>query len=242
MTSEDRLVEAHEQIVRSERRLAVAELAAGVAHDLRNPLGAINNAVYYLKNKMRGSTVAQANPKIMQFFSVITEQVDRSARKITDLITFARPNPPNITAVDLTSAVESSLSALNERTEEIHIVKKFAQEPMIVLADSEQLEQVIGNLAVNAIEAMPKGGSLTITTQRVDGLALTSLSDTGEGIGEGVGEKIFDPVFTTKVGGIGLGLPICRQIVSSHGGSIEVTSNTGPGTTFTVSLPLATSE
>ena len=216
---------------------ALGQLAGGVAHDLRNPLGAIKNAVYYLTKKLSASELAQSDPRIGEFLQIVDEEVEHSNQIIADLMTFARVGTPSLSPTNLGKIVDNALSSMEVR-ENVHVVKQFAPDLPDVLADGEQLYRVFMNLAVNAQEAMIDGGQLTISTGRVDGVAEIAFSDTGIGISHKDMKKIFEPLFTTKTKGTGLGLAISQQMVSKHGGTLEVMSKPGEGTTFTVRLPL----
>ena len=234
------LIDAQDQLVRSEKLAAIGQLAGGVAHDLRNPLGAINNAAYYLKRRLAASELAQSNPKIPQFVQIIHDEVEQSNQIITDLLSFARVKAPSLSP-NLKEVIEAALSSMDAR-EDVHIVKEFDPELPQVLTDKEQLRRVFMNLAINAQDAMPEGGELTVSTWHVDGTAEVAFSDTGVGIADEDMGKIFDPLFTTKTKGTGLGLAICEEIVSKHGGTISVVSKIGQGATFTVRLPLEEGE
>ena len=231
------LEEAQDQLVRSEKLAAIGQLAGGVGHDLRNPLGAIRNAVFYLKRRLRASEVAKSNPRIEQFLRVIDEEVEHSNKIITDLMTFARVNAPSLSPTNLVEVIESSLAGMEIR-ENVRIEKRFGSDLPEVLADGEQIYRVFANLAMNAQDAMPDGGVLTISARRAEEMAEVAFSDSGAGITDENMKKIFEPLFTTKTKGTGLGLSICHQIVSKHGGTIEVINNQGQGATFTVRLPI----
>jgi signal transduction histidine kinase len=227
---------AQEGLVRSERLAIIGQLSAGVAHDLRNPLGAINNAVYYLRRRLGASEVAQSNPKIGQFLQVIEDEVQHSNRIITDLLDFARISPPSLSPTNLGETILDMLSSIEVRNN-VLIVKQFEPELQEVLADPEQIRRVFMNLTMNAQEAMPDGGELTISTRMVNGFAEVAFSDTGIGIPDENLKKVFDPLFTTKPKGTGLGLAVCQETVTRHRGTIGVASKRGEGSTFTVRLP-----
>jgi len=228
------LEEAQDQLVRTEKLAAIGQLAGGVAHDLRSPLGAINNAAYYLRRRLGSSELAQSNPKIEQFLGIIGDEVQHSNRIITDLMDFDQGKPPSTVPTDLTDEVEKTVSTL-EPPEGIHIETSFEPE---VMGDGQILRRVFANLALDAMDAMPDGGRLTITGRRVDGFAELSFGDTGVGIEEQNLKRLFDPLFTTNIKGTGLGLSICHEIVTQHQGTIDVTSTPGEGTTFTIRLPV----
>jgi len=231
------LEEAQDQLVRSEKLAAIGQLAGGVAHDLRNPLGAINNAIYYLKKRLGATEIAESNPRIGQFLQIAAEEVEHSNAIISDLMSFARVGVPSLSLTILGDVVGNALSTMDIR-DNVHIVKQLDSDLPEVMADGEQLYRVFINLANNAQDAMPDGGELTVSTLKVDGNAEIAFRDTGVGISPDNMKKIFEPLFTTKTKGTGLGLAVSQQIVAKHGGSIQATSSPGEGTTFTVQLPL----
>jgi len=231
------LEDAQEQLVRTEKLAAIGQLAGGVAHDLRNPLGAIKNAIYYLNRKLGDNEEAKENPRIAQFLNIIEEEVDHSNQIITDLLSFTRLSTLSVSNVNLGEIIDNTLSSI-EIKEHTQIIKEFDVELTEVLADGDQLQRVFANLTLNAQEAMPEGGVLTIATRRKDGFAEVMFKDTGMGIDDEAMKNIFDPLFTTKTKGTGLGLAVCQQVVAKHGGTIQAMSENGDGATFTIKLPL----
>ena len=237
LAANQELRDAQERLVRTERLAAIGKLSAGVAHDLRNPLGAIQNAAYYLKGKITSSELLAQNPRVGEFLDIMGEEIESSNQVLADLMDFARVNPPNRSPTQLETVVDSAL-ARTRLKESVQVAKRFDGQPLRVLADSEQLHRVFENLLKNADEAMPHGGTLTIAGRAVDDHAELRLTDTGEGISDGDLAKIMDPLFTTKAKGIGLGLAIVNMIIERHEGTISVASNPGEGATFTIRLPL----
>ncbi|MBI2088433.1 MAG: hypothetical protein HYT78_06760 [Deltaproteobacteria bacterium] len=231
------LREAQEKLIRTERLAAIGELSAGVAHELRNPLGAIKNATYYIKGKVDGSEVVKENPRVREFLGLMDEEVEACNRIITDLMDFARVNPPKVSPTKLDTVLENALSRL-EVKKNVKVIKDFAPALPEVVVDSDQMRRAFANLIKNADEAMPEGGTLTISARPADGLGEVKIRDSGHGISEQDLAKIFDPLFTTKPRGIGMGLAIVKQIVERHKGALDVSSQPGKGTTFTVRLPL----
>ena len=238
--SNDRLIEAHDQLVRTEKLAAIGQLAAGVAHDLRNPLGAIKNAVYYLNGKLHNIEAVLENPRILEFLQIIDEEVEHSNKIIGDLMDFARITTPTFSPADLGEMVQDSLSKIElDEGIYINIVDSHHEDLLQVQADGQQLHRVFQNLIINAQDAMPDGGVITVSTVETDGFAEVAISDTGDGIKPEIILRIFDPLFTTKTKGTGLGLAVCQQIVSKHGGTIVVESKLGEGATFKVRLPVS---
>ena len=231
------LQDAQDQLVRSEKLAVIGQLAGGVAHDLRNPLGAINNAIYYLKKRLDATDLAKSNPRIGQFLQIAEDEVEHSNAIISDLMSFARVGVPSLLPTNLEEVVGSTLSTMEIR-EDVHVVKQFDPDLPEVMADAEQLYRVFINLANNAQDAMPDGGQLTVSTHGADGCAEVVFQDSGVGISEEDLKKIFEPLFTTKTKGTGLGLAVSQQIVAKHGGTIRASSTLGEGSAFTVRLPL----
>ena len=236
-SANEQLLDAQDRVVRSERLAAIGQLAGGVAHDLRNPLGAIKNAVYYLRKKLDSSELARANPRIEQFLDIMDDEIEHSDQIMKDLLSFARVNALSLEPTSLEYVIEYSLSGM-EINDGISIVKRYEPELPQVQADQVQLQRVFTNLAGNAQDAMPDGGELVISVKRVGGFVEVALRDTGIGIGDGDLKRVLDPLFTTKAKGTGLGLAICEEIVSNHGGTIDVTSKLGEGATFSLRLPV----
>ena len=152
--SSRQLLEAQEHLVRTEKLSAFGQLAGGVAHDLRSPLGAINNAVYYLKERLGSEELAQSNPKVPEFLNIIQGEVQHSNEIISDLLTFARVNTPSLSPTDLGATIRGALSSL-ELKETVHLVERLDPDLPKVMADGEQLHRVFTNLALNAQDAMP---------------------------------------------------------------------------------------
>ena len=233
----NQLAEAEDRLVRMEKLAALGQMAGSVAHDLRNPLGTIKNAAYYLKKRLGASELASSNPRMGQFLDIIERQVDSTSRIVTDLTAFARVNGPSLAPTDLGLVVEDALSGMQLK-DNIRIAKRFDPGLPQVPADGEQLQRVFANLIMNAQEAMSHGGELTITIGRSANGVEVAFSDIGPGISREDMKKIFDPLFTTKPKGTGLGLAICQRIVANHGGTVDVRTVRGEGTTFAVMLPL----
>lgn len=235
--SNEELREAQEQLVRSEKLAAIGQLAGGVGHELRNPLGAIKNAVYYIKGKVAKSELAEKEPRIMEFLGIMDDEINSSNKIINDLLGFSRVGKPAISPARIKMVVEDALSYLTI-PDNIEVINKLDSELPEVAIDTDQIRQVIVNITTNAVLAMPEGGKLTIDTRKGDKFLEVSISDTGQGISQDVIEKIFDPLFTTRAKGIGLGLAVCKSIIERHEGIIEVKSKVGKGSTFTIKLPL----
>jgi signal transduction histidine kinase len=233
---EEELKEAHEQLIRSERLAAIGQLASGVGHELRNPLGAIKNAVFYVRRKIAGSELSATEPKVLEFLDIIDGEVNSANKVITDLLGLSRVARPTVSPVNIGGVIED---ALNHVAIPANIELSRYVDPGLsrVMVDADQIRQVFVNIILNAIEAMPEGGRLKIRAKSKAEFVNVEFADTGGGIAESVIDKIFDPLFTTKAKGIGLGLAMCKSILERHGGDIAVKSKEGKGATFTVSLP-----
>jgi len=224
-----------EELRRTERLAALGRLVTGVAHELRNPLSVVRTTVQLMETDFQGVA------NIDEYVRIIKEQVDRQNRIIQELLDFGRPVKHLTQPVAVNALLEKVLTFTSSLLRQNNIALKLETEQNLPLieADGERIKQVFVNLILNAVAAMPDGGTLTIQTYRENAGVCAAFSDTGGGIAAEDLPKIFDPFYTTKENGTGLGLSISHQIVKSHGGTIEV-AGTGPqGTTFKVKLPAA---
>lgn len=233
----EQLNEAQERLVRSEKLAVVGKLASGVGHELRNPLGAIRNALFVIKKKAVNHSILNDDQKINQLVEIIEKETDRSIKIVNDLLGFSRTAKPAVSPTNIRSLIESSLSRL-KMPEIINKVIQVEDSLPLIPVDANQIEQVLINLIQNALDAMPNGGWLTILAQREDTFLAITITDTGCGIPDTVKNKIFDPLFTTKPKGIGLGLAISLNVIQRHEGFIDLKSKEGEGTSFTVKLPI----
>lgn len=221
------LAAAREELIRKERLAILGLLAGGVSHELRNPLGVIKNSVYYLK------MVMAADEKVTKHLGILEREIVTANRIVTGLIDFARVTPPNRVAVDLSRVVREYLEQ-KPLPGAVEVVLELADSLPAVSADPDQFLLVLGNLVTNAVQAMPEGGKLTITTVSTpDGVSL-SVADTGTGIAPENLAKIFEPLFTTKPRGIGLGLAVAQSLSESNGATLTVASAPGQGSRFVV--------
>ncbi len=224
-----------QQLIQSEKLAAVGQLTAGIVHDVKNPLAVIKGLADLLKEE-EGLT-----DEAMQELNLIHESAVKANRIVTDLLKFARQSTPEMKYGDLRETIDAALRLNTYLIREAHVqvVSDLPEKPVVVIYDAQQIEQVFVNLIHNAIQAMPKQGTLRINLSQVDGVAAVAFQDTGVGIPpENLG-RIFDPFFTTKPAGegTGLGLSVSYGIISCHRGRIEVESRVGEGTTFTILLP-----
>ena len=231
------LIEAQAQVQRSERLAALGQLSAGLAHEIRNPLGVISASAELLeKNVDPGNEVA------LEVSGFVRSEVNRLNGLVTRFLDFARPSQLQKETHDLNAVVERALSQLDEQRKggdrPLRVNKKLAQLPPFRF-DATLIESAVFNLLLNAYEAMPEGGTLRVETKRRGPYAHLEVADSGEGIPDEKLEDIFNPFFTTKAHGVGLGLAMVSKFVDSHGGTISVTSRPGEGSTFVVQLPVS---
>jgi two-component system, NtrC family, sensor histidine kinase HydH len=225
------------EIVRNQRMATVGRLAAGVAHEVRNPLSSIKGFATYFKERYRDV------PEDQQISGIMIQEVDRLNRVVGQLLEFARPITITKKCADLKALIEDSLKLVEKQVSEKQIDLSTDFAPGIEAGDfdPDRISQVLLNLYLNAIESMAEGGRLSISTgsDPEKHLITIKVSDSGIGIGEEDLDRVFDPYFTTKASGTGLGLAITHNIVEAHGGQIAVDSRPGEGTTVTVTLPEA---
>ena len=228
------LQQARSEMIQAERLAAVGELAAGVAHELRNPLTSV---------KLLIQTGAQNQPDLGlrgKSLAVVQEEIKRMETTIQGLLDFARPSTMRRIRHNLFDTVDRALTLVQGRISQhgIRVQLEFCREPLPIVGDPEQLQQVFVNLLLNAIEAMPRGGTLTLAASR-DSAVKVVVSDSGPGIAPSVLEHVFEPFVTTKERGTGLGLPISLRIVRDHGGRLTCVTGPAGGAVFTLELPLA---
>jgi len=233
----EELRDAQEKLVRSEWLAAIGQLAGGVGHELRNPLSAIKNAVYYVRGKVIKSELGQKEPRVIEFLDIVDEEIYSSNKIINDLLGFSRVGKPTVSPTRIERVIEDALS-YTTIPENIALTKRLNTDLPEVKIDTDQVRQVLVNIIINAVQAMPEGGKLTISAKEKDKFLEVEIADTGCGIPQEVISKIFDPLFTTRAKGIGLGLAVCKAIIDRHQGHIEVESQVGKGTTFNIRLLL----
>jgi len=233
-----KLKEFQEQLVIREKLSAIGQMASVVGHEIRNPLGVINNAIYYIRTKLEMSLGLELDPKIKKHIGIIEKEIDASNKIVNDLLGFSRTRPPMAQPHDLNKIIEDSLSVVSiPETVKVEIGLYLELPPALVNPD--EVRQVFVNLINNAWQAMPDGGTLKIRTYIEEDMAQTEITDTGCGISAENMKKLFTPFFSTKTKGTGLGLAAVQRILERHKGKIKVRSRVGQGTTFIVSLPLA---
>jgi PAS domain S-box-containing protein len=222
-----------EQHLKLERLATIGELATMVAHDLRNPLTSIRNASFYIKNTCPNRATAECKTAL-EMLNIIEQETVLANNIINDLLDFAAKRPLQKKRQNINEIIEDSLTK-GTIPRNIEVKRNFKK--AIIGVDEKQLERVFLNLIKNAAQAMPDGGKLAVTTKETKDNVEIIFADTGIGISEENMSKLFTPLFTTKAKGIGMGLPICKNIVEQHNGTIEVKSKAGQGTTLTIKLP-----
>jgi len=217
-----------EQMELKKRLTQLGEISAGIAHELRNPMSVIAGYAKLLSKKVGASDETTVN--------AILKEIENIDKIISEFLSFAKPTDLNRTSVDLDRLVEETVTATMGNNERIRVLIK-AEKPLSIMADEILLRQALTNLFINAVDAMPEGGNLNIELKDFHDKVGINIKDTGHGIPEDIRQKIFFPFYTTKQKGTGLGLAIVQKIIVSHGGSIEVDSKEGEGTTFRIILP-----
>ncbi len=226
------LKDTQEQLVKAERLAAIGQVAAMVGHDLRNPLTGISGATYYLKMKLGPN----AEKKMMEMLELIEKDIQYSNRIITDLMEYSREIQLELTETTPKSVIAESISVV-QIPEKVQLADLTQNEPRIRI-DIDKMKRVFSNFIKNAVEAMPQGGKLAISSRASSNNVEFRFIDSGVGMAKEVMEKIWTPFFTTKAKGMGLGLAICRRVIEAHQGKISVESIVGEGTTFMITIPL----
>lgn len=226
-----------EQRMRENERLAaIGRMAGGVAHEVRNPLSSIKGLALLLKNKFT------AGSKEQDTADLLIQETERMNRTITEMLSFTRPTDLRLGRVDLAALLQRSLQLIKAEAADnaIETTLEVEGELLPVLGDVDRLQQVMMNVLLNALQAMEQGGKLTVAlANKEDGQSVVlRISDTGDGIAAELLSQVFYPYFTTKQGGTGIGLAISQKIIVDHGGSIELESESGTGTTVTILLPV----
>jgi two-component system, NtrC family, sensor histidine kinase PilS len=219
--------------VRQADRLAtVGRMAANIAHEIRNPLASLTGAIEVLA---RDAGLGGTRERLAQ---IVVRESERLDHIIRDLLDYARPAPLTLQPINLADTLDEVLLLLEHRPlpDTVKIARAYDRE-LAVDADPQQIRQVFWNLCLNALEAMPEGGELHVAARRQDRFVLVQVSDSGQGIQAADLPHIFEPFFSTKSEGSGIGLALVHRIVQEHGGDIEVRDHAGPGTTFIITLP-----
>jgi two-component system NtrC family sensor kinase len=236
-TANEHMLSMQEQLLRSERLAAIGQLAAGVSHEIDNPVGIILGNAELLMEDLK------ENDPMRDDVAAIIEECRRCKRITGGLLGFARSAEGHLDQVDLNQLVEETVASLRPQKlfKDLDLTTDSSTEDLCVTGDADQLRQVIINILLNAAQALQGGGQLKVTLTRQSGHALVYVDDSGPGIPEAEREKVFQPFFSTKAPGegTGLGLPLCRKLVEAQGGEIFVHEAPLGGARLAVSLPLS---
>jgi signal transduction histidine kinase len=228
----DELQLTFEQLLQAEKLSSLGELSAGIVHEVRNPLAAIKGAVEILEDELKADSPRR------EFADLAKKEIERLDKLVGEFLRFARPSKLAFTPSDLNEIVESvvALIANQAASQSVTIKQELKEKLPLVSMDAEQIKQVLLNLAINSLQAMPDGGQLIFRTTKDQDYSVVEVIDNGGGIDQQVLPKIFDPFFTTKEKGVGLGLSIAHKIVAQHGGNLAASTNENR-TSFSLHLP-----
>ncbi|MFZ0240618.1 MAG: ATP-binding protein [Desulfobacterales bacterium] len=223
-----------EQLNRAAHLSALGEMAAVISHEIRNPLGIIRSSAELLKKKMAGIDASNAIPDI------VIEESSRLNNIITDFLKYARPRPPRLAPCHIEDVLEKNLTFLSSQLEEkgYRVEKTIAPNLPEVTADADMLYQAFLNIFINALQAMPDGGRIFLDVHGAAEAIEVVITDEGGGVPQEILEKVWDPFFTTKDKGTGLGLGVVKNIVDAHGGDIVIDNASDKGARFVIRLPL----
>ena len=240
-TTSDQLRQAHEElernferVKRAERIYSLAQLSAGLAHEIRTPLASLEGAAALVQREN------QSDERRREFLEIIQKESRRLNGLLTSFLEFAKPRQPELKMVEIDELLDSVIILVQHQCEASRLdLRRYVDPGLTILeCDPEQMKQVLINLVINACQAMPLGGTVLLEAQRAGTSVNIDVHDQGGGIEEGNLETIFDPFFTTKESGTGLGLSVAHQIVSQHKGLLSIARNSAQGATVRVSLPL----
>ena len=226
-----KLKEVQEELIRKEKLAVLGQLSGGVGHELRNPLGVISNAAYFLKE-----TLTDADKTTKEYLDIISQEVINAEKIVSSLLDLSRTKPSERTEVAVSELILKILDKKHS-PKDIKVTTNIPKDINYIFVDSSQISQVLTNLITNAYQAMADGGSLTINVREHKNKVHIDIIDTGCGIPKKDMEKIFEPLYTTKARGIGLGLSVSKNLVEANNGSIKAESTKGKGSTITVILP-----
>jgi signal transduction histidine kinase len=230
------LVETHKRLVTQERIAALGRAAAQVAHEVKNPLAGL--LLYSLQLKSKAANFSESEAYLVE---KIVDTINHLNSRVEQILGFARPVSLTLKPANLNEIVNDVLDLLRPQlaANKVEVRPALGQQPAYAMLDQSSMRGALLNLILNSIEAMTAGGTLSITLERTGEMLRLEIADTGPGIGEEEAKKIFEPFYTTKAQGLGLGMPYSRRIIEQHGGSISLSSRVGEGTTISVMLPAA---
>ena len=225
------LAKVRDELVRTTRLVAIGQISASIAHELRNPLGAVRNAAYYLRRRY-----SDGDERLREYLGIIDQEVSAADRIIGNLLEMARSRKTSKTALDFGRIARETFDRAGE-VEGLRCRMSLDPDPFVIRADPDQFRQVVLNLLSNAMSAMGESGEFLVEASRSDDWDTIMFRDTGPGVAPHIQKNLFDPLVTTKAKGTGLGLTICKQIVEAHGGTIELVRREGRGAAFRIRLP-----
>ncbi len=225
------LLAAQEELVRKEKLALLGQVADNVGHELRNPLGVMNNAVYFLQ-----TVLADADATTKEYLGIIKDEIADAERIVSDLLDAVRTKPPHPEVIEVAELIEQTLRKCDIPAA-VSVKLDIPQTLPRVRVDPMHLHQVMWNLITNAVEAMPQGGTLEIRAVEERQALRISVKDSGSGMTPEQQAKLFQPLFTTKSRRVGLGLVVVKNLTQANGGGVEVQSEAGKGSVFTVMLP-----
>jgi signal transduction histidine kinase len=232
------LVETHKRLVHQERIAALGRAAAQVAHEVKNPLAGLLLYSLHLKSKAENFSDSEAS-----LVDKIVDTINQLIRRVEQILGFARPVNLSPRPGELNQIINHVLELLRPQLTANKVeVRLSLDQKSTAMIDEASMNGALMNLILNAIEAMPKGGTLSVTTDTTGGTLRLEIADTGRGISEEEAKNIFEPFYTTKEQGLGLGMPYAKKIIEQHGGTISVESRVGEGTAISISLPVAAKE
>jgi two-component system, NtrC family, sensor histidine kinase HydH len=227
------LAKSQDNLTRAAKLAVVGEMAAAMSHEVRTPLGILRSSADVLKREKGLSTEGQ------EVLSFISNETERLNKLVSTLLDASRPRLPNFTEVDLAQLISNAIALLRSQAQSKKINITFQdQQPLLATVDADQMTQVIMNLMMNAIQVLPEGGKVAIVLKQSEEQAVIEVMDDGKGIDVEHQSQIFEPFFTQRTGGVGLGLAIVRQIVQAHGGEITYQKSPMHGAQFTIAIPI----
>jgi two-component system, NtrC family, sensor histidine kinase HydH len=233
------LVETHKRLVMQERIAALGRAAAQVAHEVKNPLAGL--LLYSLHLKSKATSFSESEISLVD---KIVDTINHLNSRVEQILGFARPVNLRVRSENLNQIIDDILDLLRPQltANKVDVRLSLGQQPIYATMDESSMRGALMNLMLNAIEAMPQGGTLTIAAEELDETLRLEITDTGTGIGDEEAKKILEPFYTTKAQGLGLGMPYAKKIVDQHGGMITLNSRIGEGTTITITLAAGTQE
>ncbi len=227
-----------DKLMRQEKLATIGQMVGSIAHELRNPLGAVKQAVYYLKQLAQKQQLTSSHPKVLRHLELMDRELNASERVIADLLDMTRMKPAHCVETDFRPILDDVIAQMH-LPEQVRVTITLEPDPCFIYADPLQMRQVLLNVLTNAAQAIEGEGMITISANALTEPreAVIEIHDTGVGVAPEAVQKVFEPLYTTKATGTGLGLSICKQIVEAHQGRISLISQSEQGTTVTIALP-----